>query len=640
MKKLLSLVLATFLLLQMQAQNPVISSVFTADPAAMVYNDTVFLYTGHDESTDNTGYVMNDWYCFTTNDMETWESHGPVLDVADVSWAKGDAWAGEVEERNGKFYFYFTAEHNTVNGKAIGVAVSDSPYGPFVPETKAIITNNLTTNISSTWDDIDPTVYIDEEGQAYMYWGNSQCYYVKLKENMVDTLGSIVEIDLDSYTEAPYLHKAKDTYYLSYAYGWPEEIAYATSSSLEGPWTFQGVVNRSVNNCGTNHQSIIDFKGQHYFIYHTGDIGGDYQRAVAVEYLFYTDEDSTQVEEVVQTSYGVQNVSQTASCPPLALAPYASTNDDSPVLSCDVTVIEEDSLKLQPQAGEKGSWSWDGPTDPISTDSVLTIKNITKDIDGIYTAIFTSSCGTKSYVNYYVDVNFKTPDNITSGETYTITSVSTDKVISVKNDGTTNGSDVILADNENKSSQQFLITLVSDPNWSILPSNNTAESLDVYGISTDDGANINLWEYWGGDGQLWQFGELEEGVYCILSKNSDKCLQVMSDNNLEQWTCDEGDDQKFTLAVAVPNSITPNTVKSQLQIAPNPSTSGYFNVEVSDDIIQEVTCYTSAGQLIFAAKDIQSSQYSMQESLESGVYFVLVRTDKETFTKKVIVSNE
>lgn len=110
--------------------NPVTDAIYTADPAAMVYNDTVYLYTGHDEGVSS--YNMNDWQLFTTTDMVNWTSHGEVLNVSDFSWSKGDAWAGEVEERNGKFYYYVCTEHNTIPGKAIGVAVSDSPFGPFV----------------------------------------------------------------------------------------------------------------------------------------------------------------------------------------------------------------------------------------------------------------------------------------------------------------------------------------------------------------------------------------------------------------------------------------------------------------------------------------------------------------------------
>ncbi|MDA3930541.1 MAG: glycoside hydrolase family 43 protein [Prolixibacteraceae bacterium] len=299
-----------------KAQNPIITEMFTADPAAIVYNDTVFLYAGHDEATVNgNGYVMNNWQVFSSSDMVNWASRGEVFNVDKITWSKGDAWASEVEERKGKFYLYFCTEHKTIAGKAVGVAVSDNPTGPFEDALgKALITNNQTTGIDSYWDDIDPTVFIDDDNQAYLYWGNSACYFVKLKENMIETEGDIQVVNLPSFTEAPYIHKYKNTYYLSYAYGWPEKIAYATSTSITGPWTFAKVINDNVNQCGTNHQSIIEFQNQWYFIYHTGDIGGDFRRSVAIEYLYYNNDGS--IREIVQTPFGVEAINKIEQCKP------------------------------------------------------------------------------------------------------------------------------------------------------------------------------------------------------------------------------------------------------------------------------------------------------------------------------------
>lgn len=133
-------------------------------------------------------YLLNDWCVFSSSDMKTWTEHPVPLKAKDFSWAKGEAWASQVIERNGKFYWYVTVEHKDVPGKSIGVAVADSPLGPFIDARgSALITNDMTTERTKIyWDDIDPTVFIDDDGQAYLYWGNTQCYYARLKKNMIE----------------------------------------------------------------------------------------------------------------------------------------------------------------------------------------------------------------------------------------------------------------------------------------------------------------------------------------------------------------------------------------------------------------------------------------------------------------------
>ena len=127
--------------------NPVIRYKYTADPAAMTYKGKFYLYTGHDVCPPQENrYLMNDWCVFSTEDMKTWTEHPTPLRTTDFAWAKGDAWASQVIERNGKFYWYVAVEHNSIPGKAIGVAVADSPIGPFKDaKGSAIITNDLTT---------------------------------------------------------------------------------------------------------------------------------------------------------------------------------------------------------------------------------------------------------------------------------------------------------------------------------------------------------------------------------------------------------------------------------------------------------------------------------------------------------------
>lgn len=160
------------------ADNPVVQTKFTADPAPMVHNDTVFLYTSHDED-DATGFKMLNWMLYTTTDMANYTDHGIVASLKDLKWAdpNNGAWAPHCIYRNGKYYLYVP-----VHMRGIGVLVSDSPYGPFTdPLGKPLIKNSM--------DDIDPAVFIDDDGQAYMYWGNPNCYYVKLNEDMISYSG-------------------------------------------------------------------------------------------------------------------------------------------------------------------------------------------------------------------------------------------------------------------------------------------------------------------------------------------------------------------------------------------------------------------------------------------------------------------
>ena len=288
--------------------NPIIKDKYTGDPAALVYKDKVYLYAGHDEApNDFNFYKMNEWLVYSTSDMVHWQEHPVPLKVTDFAWAKADAWAAQVIERNGKFYWYVCAEHGTINGKAIGVAVSDSPTGPFKDALgKALITNDMTTQTNITWDDIDPTVMIDDDGQAYLFWGNTVCHYAKLKENMIELDGPIQTISLPNYTEAPWIHKHNNFYYLSYAYQFPEKIAYAMSKSITGPWEYKGILNEIAGNSNTNHQAIIDFKGKSYFIYHNGSIqpnGGSFRRSVCVDRLYYNKDGS--MKRVIMTTEGI-----------------------------------------------------------------------------------------------------------------------------------------------------------------------------------------------------------------------------------------------------------------------------------------------------------------------------------------------
>lgn len=291
-----------------QTGNPIIKDKFTTDPAAIVYKDSVYLYTGHDEAPVGVDkYVMHNWLCYSSTDMLHWTEHPSPLSAKDFSWADDGAWASQVVERNHKFYWYVALKHKTIPGCAIGVAVADNPAGPFRDARgSALISNDMTTLIKSDKDDIDPTVLIDDDGQAYLFWGNKLCYYAKLKENMIELDGPIRTVTLPDFTEGSFLTKRNGRYYLLYAYGYPEKIGYAMSDSIDGPWIFKGIINEIAGNCATNSPALLDFKGKSYFIYHNGSLpeGGSYRRSVCIDYLYYNTDGT--IKRVVMSSEGVK----------------------------------------------------------------------------------------------------------------------------------------------------------------------------------------------------------------------------------------------------------------------------------------------------------------------------------------------
>jgi len=303
--------------------NPIIKDKYTADPAAIVHNDTVFLYVGHDQAEPGFNfYDLREWLVYSSTDMVNWKEYPVPLSVKDFKWAKMHAWAAHVIEKKEKFYWYVTVFHDSIPGFSVGVAVSDRPEGPYKDALgKALITNDMTKSPfqipvgdsgemrDMDWDDIDPAAFIDDDGQAYLFWGNTKCHYVKLKDNMIELDGEIDTISLPKFTEAPWVHKKDGWYYLSYAYQFPEKTAYAMSKSINGPWKFKGLLNELAGNTNTNHQAIIEYKGNWYFIYHTGGIptkGGSFRRSVCIDNLYYNSDGT--MKKVIMTTEGIEPV--------------------------------------------------------------------------------------------------------------------------------------------------------------------------------------------------------------------------------------------------------------------------------------------------------------------------------------------
>ena len=263
MKKNFIILLLAFISVNAMAQKPqtmnmpLVQTKYTADPAPYVHGDTIYLYTTHDED-DAEGFKMKDWLLYTSTDMVNWQDHGAVASLKDFPWYKGDngAWAECVVERNGKWYMYCP-----IHGNGIGVLVADSPFGPFKdPIGKPLVWR------TEHWSDIDPSVWIDNDGRAYMYWGNPHTYCVELNEDMISTKGDIMTMDkIEDYQEGPWMWKRGDWYYLAFASTCcPEGIGYAMSKSPTGPWEHKGHIMDHTPRTRGNHPGIIEFKGKWY----------------------------------------------------------------------------------------------------------------------------------------------------------------------------------------------------------------------------------------------------------------------------------------------------------------------------------------------------------------------------------------
>lgn len=295
-----------------RAQNPLITTQFTADPSARVFNGRVYVYPSHDIlATKERGrlgwFCMEDYHVFSSANLTDWTDHGVIVTQNQVPWVKPNSysmWAPDCIARNGKYYFYFptTPRDTTISkGFTVGVAVADKPTGPFVPQPQPI------KNVRG----IDPNVFIDQDGQAYLYWSQGNIYGAKLQENMLElasepkTLG---ELPTKGLKEGPYVVKHNGTYYLTYPHveNKTERLEYATSTSPLGPFKVAGVLmDESPTGCWTNHHSILTFNNQWYLFYHHNDLSPafDKSRSIRLDSLFF--EPNGAIRQVVPTLRGV-----------------------------------------------------------------------------------------------------------------------------------------------------------------------------------------------------------------------------------------------------------------------------------------------------------------------------------------------
>ncbi|MGL1889590.1 MAG: family 43 glycosylhydrolase [Reichenbachiella sp.] len=303
MKKVINIACLLMVLLWQSAvaQNPLIQDQFTADPSARVFGDRVYIYPSHDILAEEgkgrlNWFCMEDYHVFSSDNLTIWTDHGMIVSQENVPWADPEGysmWAPDCIERDGKYYFYFPSKmRNSVKGEdgfTIGVAVADHPAGPFVPQVAPI------PGIKG----IDPNVFIDTDAngktQAYLYWSSSKIYGAPLKDNMLELAAEptiIGDLPSKGHKEGPYMIKRKGIYYLTYPHveNKTERLEYAIGDNPLGPFTVKGVImDESPTQCWTNHQSIIEYKGQWLLFYHHNDLSPqfDKSRSIMADSLFF-----------------------------------------------------------------------------------------------------------------------------------------------------------------------------------------------------------------------------------------------------------------------------------------------------------------------------------------------------------------
>ena len=309
------------------AQNPFITDQFTADPSARVFGDKVYVFPSHDihceegQGRGPTWFCMEDYHVFSSTNLTDWTDHGMIVSQNDVPWTNKNAysmWAPDCIERNGKYYFYYpTIIQDTTKywrGFGIGVAIADQPEGPYSIEPEPI----------DKVRGIDPNVFIDDDGQAYLYWSAGHIYGAKLNENMLELdsdpiiLTELPALD-KGLKEGPYMIKRNGIYYLTYPHveEKTERLEYAIGDDPLGPFEMKGaIMDAWANGCWTNHHSIINFKDQWYLFYHHNDLSPDFDknRSICVDSLLFN-EDGT-IRKVMPTLRGVGITNATSNIQP------------------------------------------------------------------------------------------------------------------------------------------------------------------------------------------------------------------------------------------------------------------------------------------------------------------------------------
>jgi hypothetical protein len=637
--------------------NPILPG-YHADPEMNYLNGRYYIYP-----TSNEGTGGQDFHAFSSADLTNWRDDGVVFDVGpQCTWADYNGWAPSVVARNGKYYFYYTAEVK------IGVAVGNTPIGPFTDIGQPLIgTDPFTVDI------IDPHVFVDDNGQAYIYYGGSNGSKLvarKLNSNMTSlTADAPVNITPTNYTEGPYMVKRNGTYYMTYSNGaWNNgsyNAQYSTSTSPLGPWTYRGsLLSSDAQNQGPGHHSITKIPGcdEYYITYHRYQNNDFSTRYVAIDRLFFAADGS--IQKVNMTNYGV--------------APRV------PGGTCAVGgVVSGGTYKLTHKGTTQcldvaGNSSSDGANVAQYTDNGNDAQRwiITQQADGYYKLthkgttqcleVASNSASPNANVQQYTDngsdgqrwrleavdggyyklthkgtnqcldvaANSSAPNanvaqytdngndaqrwqltltnlNIVSGGTYRLMHKGTNQCLDVPGNSTTAGTALAQYTDNGNDAQRWVITLEADGYYKIRH-RNTSLCLEVAGNSTAPSAVAQQYTDNGNDAQRWQIVSLGDGYVKLVHKGTNQCLDV--DNNLStpgtavhQYTDNGNDAQRWKLdlmPVALNSGRAALAARAKapagaLTAYPNPASAGVTLSFVPQQAgAASLDLYSSTGQLV------------------------------------------
>lgn len=294
-------------------QNPLVMDQFTADPTARVFNGKLYVYPSHDIiPPEGQGrpewFNMADYHVFSSENLTEWEDHGVILSQKDVPWGDPDAysmWAPDIIARDGTYYFYFPSRIKDApdgeGGFSIGVATSDTPEGPFKAHPTPI----------EGVEGIDPNVFIDKDGQGYLFWSQGKIYGAKLKDNMLELASepkTFTELPQKGHIEGPFVFERDGVYYMTYPHvaNSTERLEYAVSDHPLGNYEHKGVImDESAKGTWTNHHSITKYKDQWYLFYHDSELSPDFDktRSMRADSLFFDNDGN--IKKVLPTLRGV-----------------------------------------------------------------------------------------------------------------------------------------------------------------------------------------------------------------------------------------------------------------------------------------------------------------------------------------------
>ena len=273
------------------ASNPIVTTAYSADPSAHVFGGRMYVYPSHDRN-DAQQFDMSDYHVYSTNDMANWQDHGVILSLGKIPWAKAHLWAPDCNFKDGLYYLYFPADTDGQYHFKIGVATSQSPAGPFVPEPESI----------AGVDGIDPSIFLDEDGTPYLIWASGGPMICKLKPDMKSLDGAPTRLTgCDKFFEGPWLFKRDGLYYLTYPAfqkggsgegGNGQNYDYAVAKSPLGPYNYKGTFTHSGPGAGNIHGSQVQWQGRWYCFYHDcslsqGDAKSGYKRSVRVDEMHF-----------------------------------------------------------------------------------------------------------------------------------------------------------------------------------------------------------------------------------------------------------------------------------------------------------------------------------------------------------------